>query len=106
MFTGLIEDIGRLDSIERGPDGARVRIATALGGELGVGDSIAVDGVCLTATAADRAGFEAEVMNQTLRVSGLDELKGGSGSTWSWRCDPPIDSAATSWRDTSISGPR
>ena len=78
MFTGLIEDIGRLDLIDPGPDGARLRIATALGGEVGAGDSIAVDGVCLTATRADRDGFEAEVMNQTLRLSSLADLKGGA----------------------------
>jgi riboflavin synthase len=50
MFTGLIADLGRVLAVERDGEGATLRIATALAGELGEGDSIAVDGVCLTAT--------------------------------------------------------
>jgi riboflavin synthase len=77
MFTGLIEDIGSIQSLERGDDGARVRIATRLAGEIADGDSIAVNGVCLTATAVDAGGFETEAMNQTLAVTALGGL--GSG---------------------------
>jgi riboflavin synthase len=77
VFTGLIQDIGRVESVERGDDGARLRIGTRLGGEIGVGDSVAVDGICLTATAADESGFEVEAMNQTLAVTVLDGLEPG-----------------------------
>lgn len=77
MFTGLIEDTGRIESVEAGPDGARIRIATRLGAEIEAGDSVAVDGVCLTATAIDAAGFETEAMNQTLDVTALDGLEAG-----------------------------
>lgn len=50
MFTGLIADLGRVEAVARDGDGARLRISTALAAELGEGDSIAVNGVCLTAT--------------------------------------------------------
>jgi len=78
VFTGLIQSVGAVESIESGADGARLRIATSLGGEISAGDSVAVDGVCLTATSADAAGFEAEAMNQTLAVTGLGRLEAGS----------------------------
>ncbi len=78
MFTGLIQDVGTVEAVEAGGDGARLRIATSLGGEIGLGDSVAVDGVCLTATAADSNGFETEAMNQTLQVSALGAVEAGS----------------------------
>ncbi|HXS34211.1 MAG TPA: riboflavin synthase [Solirubrobacterales bacterium] len=78
MFTGLIEDIGNLESVETGKDGARLRIATRLGPEIATGDSVSVNGVCLTATAADSNGFETEAMNQTLAVTALGGLEAGS----------------------------
>lgn len=77
MFTGLVADVGTVQSVDSGEDGARIRIATKLGGEIGDGDSVAVNGVCLTATAADATGFEAEAMNQTLAVTALDGLGDG-----------------------------
>jgi riboflavin synthase len=77
MFTGLIQDIGRVESVEAGADGARLRISTSLGSEVEAGDSVAVDGACLTAASADAAGFEAEAMNQTLEVTALGGLKAG-----------------------------
>lgn len=76
MFTGLIEDVGAVESVERGDEGARLRIASRLSKELALGDSIAVNGCCLTATAIDEESFETEAMNQTLEVtalSGVDE---------------------------------
>jgi riboflavin synthase len=57
----------------------RVRIETTLAGELSVGDSVAVNGVCLTATAAADGAFDAEVMNETLARSSLGELEPGGG---------------------------
>jgi riboflavin synthase len=77
MFTGLIEDIGRIESLQSGDDGARVRIATRLAAEIAEGDSVAVNGVCLTATAVEAGGFETEAMNQTLTVTALSELNSG-----------------------------
>lgn len=78
MFTGLIQDIGTVEALEFGADGARMRIATALGPEVGLGDSVAVDGVCLTATGADGSGFETEAMNQTLAVTALGGIASGT----------------------------
>jgi riboflavin synthase len=77
MFTGLIEDIGKIESLESGDDGARVQIATRLAAEIATGDSVAVNGVCLTATAVDADGFETEAMNQTLTVTALGALDSG-----------------------------
>ncbi len=77
MFTGLIQDIGTIESIDSGSDGARLRIASGLGAEVALGDSVAVDGACLTATAADADGFETEAMNQTLEVTSLGGLEAG-----------------------------
>jgi riboflavin synthase len=77
MFTGLAQDLGTVVSVDSGSDGARLRVATGLGAELALGDSVAVNGVCLTATAADADGFEAEAMNQTLEVTSLGGLAAG-----------------------------
>jgi riboflavin synthase len=78
MFTGLVQDIGSVESVEGGAEGARLRIATRLGEEIGLGDSIAVNGVCLTATAADASGFATEAMNQTLEVTVIGALEAGA----------------------------
>jgi len=78
MFTGLIEDLGTVDAIERGEDGARLRIATSLASEISDGDSVAVNGCCLTATAVTPDGFETEAMNQTLQVTALGGIDQGS----------------------------
>jgi riboflavin synthase len=78
MFTGLIQDVGTVDSVDSAADGARLRIATTLGAEISTGDSVAVNGACLTATTADAGGFEAEAMNQTLSLTALGGLGVGS----------------------------
>ena len=78
MITGLVQDIGSIESVEGGADGARLRIATRLGPEIGLGDSIAVNGVCLTATEADAGGFATEAMNQTLDVTVIGALVPGA----------------------------
>ncbi|HEX5609091.1 MAG TPA: riboflavin synthase [Solirubrobacterales bacterium] len=78
MFTGLIEDVGRVASLEAGPDGARLRIETTLAAEIALGDSVAVNGACLTATAVDAGGFETEAMNQTLEVTALGSVEAGA----------------------------
>jgi len=69
MFTGLIEATGRITAIQATASGRRVRIASALAAELRPGDSIAVNGVCLTSVEADRDGFAADVSPETLRVT-------------------------------------
>jgi riboflavin synthase len=78
VFTGLIQDVGTVESVEAGADGARLRISTALAGEIEPGDSIAVDGVCLTATATSEGAFDTEAMNQTLEVTALGGLEAGA----------------------------
>jgi riboflavin synthase len=78
MFTGLIADLGSVVRIERDSDGATLEISTRLAGELAEGDSVAVNGVCLTATAVDDRGFRAQAMAETLRRSALAGLDVGS----------------------------
>ncbi len=78
MFTGLIEDLGTVEAVERTSDGARLRISSRLADELALGDSIAVNGCCLTATAVEDGAFETEAMNQTLTVTALSEIDEGS----------------------------
>jgi riboflavin synthase len=78
VFTGLIEDVGVIEWIERNDDGAKLRIASSLTSELALGDSIAVNGCCLTATAVAGDHFETEAMNQTLDVTALDSVEQGS----------------------------
>jgi riboflavin synthase len=77
MFTGLIEATGRL--VERQPTsgGFRLRIASALAGELAVGDSLAVNGVCLTVIQVDAGEIHADVGPETIRVTTLGTLPSG-----------------------------
>jgi len=77
MFTGLVADTGTVTALERTADGARLRVETALAPELSAGDSIAVNGVCLTAVEADGEGFTADAMEETLRRSSLGPLGTG-----------------------------
>jgi riboflavin synthase len=77
MFTGLIEDIGTVERIDTGDEGARMRIRTPLASELSCGDSISVNGACLTAAAVDGDAFEADVVNQTLEFTSLGPLRPG-----------------------------
>jgi riboflavin synthase len=78
VFTGLITDRGALRSIARDDRGATLEIATRLAAELQEGDSIAVNGVCLTASRVNGEGFEAEAMNETLARSSLGALQAGA----------------------------
>jgi len=77
VFTGLVAGTGTVDSLERDGDGMRLRVRSELAGELSAGDSIAVNGVCLTAVEPDAAGFSADVMSETLRRSSLGPLTSG-----------------------------
>ena len=78
MFTGLVQDLGQIVGVERSVDGVRLSVASTLTGELANGDSVAVNGVCLTATAIDGGSFVAEVMNETLSRSSLRDAAAGS----------------------------
>jgi riboflavin synthase len=78
VFTGIVKEIGRIERIDRGAEGARLRVAANFAGELSVGDSIAVEGVCLTASALSDGSFEADAMNQTLKLTTLGELEAGA----------------------------
>jgi riboflavin synthase len=78
VFTGLVQELGRIGAIERSGDGARLTIETALVSELRTGDSVAVNGVCLTATALQNGSFVADAMNETLARSSLGGLEAGS----------------------------
>ncbi len=78
MFTGLIGEMGRVARIERSPQGARMQIETTFAAELRDGDSIAVNGVCLTATDVDGGSFSAEAMNETLTRTSLAALDPGA----------------------------
>lgn len=79
MFTGIIEEVGKVQSIRKGRDSAAVLIGarTILEG-IRLGDSIAVNGVCLTVTSFSQSGFTADVMHETLNRSSLGSLRAGS----------------------------
>jgi riboflavin synthase len=78
MFTGLVADIGKVEAVEAGGDGARLRITTPLAKDVALGDSISVNGACLTATSVDGETFETEAMNQTLKLTTTGGLEAGS----------------------------
>jgi riboflavin synthase len=78
MFTGIVKELGRIESVDRSDDGARLRIRADLASELAEGDSVSVNGACLTATAAGNGAFEADVMHQTLSLTTLGELDSDS----------------------------
>lgn len=77
MFTGLIEATGSLDTLHISVDGGRLRVRTLLASELQLGDSVAVNGVCLTVTDRDSTGFSADVSPVTLTVTTLGRLRTG-----------------------------
>ena len=79
MFTGLIADLGRVEAVERDEAGASLLIRTPLARELAPGDSIAVNGVCLTAVEAGGETFSAQAIPETLARSSLGSLGPGSG---------------------------
>lgn len=78
MFTGLIEDLGEVVGVQRSGDGVRLTVSSALSADLAEGDSVAVNGVCLTATGIEGGSFSADVMNETLRLSSLAAVVPGA----------------------------
>jgi riboflavin synthase len=78
MFTGLVEDLGTIVAVDRTDGGAVLTVESRLADQIGEGDSVAVNGVCLTATAinGDRFGFD--VMLESLRRTSLAEVVDGT----------------------------
>lgn len=77
MFTGLVEDRGSVLTVEHGKDSAILEISTSLTPQINIGDSISVNGVCLTATAKSQSAFKADVVVQTLRLTSLANISVG-----------------------------
>jgi riboflavin synthase len=78
VFTGLVADLGTIAEVHSTTDGVRLAIESPLAGELSEGDSVAVNGVCLTAVGLDGDRFGADVMHETLRRSSLAEVQTGT----------------------------
>ena len=78
MFTGLIQELGSVEDVSRTDDGVRLAVAAALARGLKEGDSVAVNGVCLTAIDVGGGRFAAEVMHETLDRTSLGQASSGS----------------------------
>ena len=79
MFTGIVEEVGVIEQIQKGASSAILHIkANVVLGDLKIGDSVAVNGVCLTATKVHENGFTADVMHETMNRSSLAHLTRGS----------------------------
>jgi riboflavin synthase len=79
MFTGIVEDLASVAAVDQLADAARLTIRAAALDDVRPGDSVAVNGVCLTAVAVADGGFSADVMRETLRRSSLGGLAVGDG---------------------------
>src|SRR3954454_7491089 len=77
MFTGLVETVGEVAETKPTPSGLRLRLTTELAGGLSPGDSLAVNGVCLTVVSADADGVHMDISPETIRVSALGSVKRG-----------------------------
>ena len=77
MFTGLIEALGEIADVKETGGGLRLRVRTPLASELAPGDSVAVNGVCLTVTLAEGGDMYADIGAETARVTTLGSLRGG-----------------------------
>lgn len=79
MFTGIVEEIGLVENVKKGPASASVTInAPAVTAGTKTGDSIAVNGICLTVTSLAGSTFTADIMHESLNRSSLSDLRGGS----------------------------
>src|SRR3954451_19103508 len=78
MFTGLIAAIGEVAEMNPTTSGFLLRLTTAIAAEIAPGDSIAVNGVCLTAVSADDSDIHAEISPETARVTALGSLRRGA----------------------------
>lgn len=77
MFTGLIETVGLVQEATARASGIRLRVRTSLAGEMHPGDSLAVNGVCLTVVAADEGAVQADIGPETASVTTLGSLRAG-----------------------------
>jgi riboflavin synthase len=81
MFTGITEHVGKIESLEHAKDGGRLRVslegATALAAQMKLGDSISVNGCCLTVVEFDKNHFSADLSGETLRRTSFGEKKSG-----------------------------
>jgi riboflavin synthase len=78
LFTGIVQSLGTVSELDRSSEGVGLHVRTSLAQELREGDSIAVNGVCLTATAVRSDSFAAEVMNETLARTSLSSADAGT----------------------------
>jgi riboflavin synthase len=78
MFTGLIEAIGEVAEMKPTPSGFRLRLTTPIASEIAPGDSVAVNGVCLTAVSSDDSSIHADISPETARVTALGSLRRGA----------------------------
>ncbi|MGH3007325.1 MAG: riboflavin synthase [Gaiellaceae bacterium] len=79
MFTGIVREIGVLEAVEQEGDGARLRVrAPETAAQVGVGDSVALNGVCLTATSSKDGVLAFDAVPETLRRSSLGRLHSGA----------------------------
>ena len=78
MFTGLVQDIAIIESVQRREESSVVSIKTRLAGMMSIGDSISINGVCLTATSIRGDSITVDVMVQTLKLSNLGRIAEGS----------------------------
>ena len=78
MFTGLVQDIATIESVQRRDESSVMSIKTKLAAMMNIGDSISINGVCLTATAIDGDVISVDVMIQTLKLSNLGRVAEGS----------------------------
>jgi len=77
MFTGIIEDLGKVESLIRFKDRISLTVSTKFAKELKTGDSVSVNGVCLTVAEKTRSGFKADIIAETYKVTNLNYLKVG-----------------------------
>lgn len=78
MFTGLIEGVGEITEVTPTPGGFRIRVTTTFAADVAPGDSVAINGVCLTVISADADGIHADVAPETVRVSSFGTLRRGA----------------------------
>jgi riboflavin synthase len=78
MFTGLVEDLGTVVAVDVTGDGAVLTVESRLGPQVAEGDSVAVNGVCLTATGICGQRFGFDVMHESLRRTALGEIEAGA----------------------------
>ncbi len=78
MFTGIVETLGEVAEVKPTPSGFRLRLSTDLSAELKPGDSVAVNGVCLTVVSADADGVHMDVSPETIRVTAMGSVKRGT----------------------------